>query len=302
MRSVRHATGRFIGAAMFAAFAFSLSLGAAAIAADTASMKVTTKHEFKDPYDGGTRLPKGGGEPGKAYKELLDAAGKKDHKRICRLMTTDENEMKECMKDKKAAEGIAFYLGDPKGQKILDGYSKGDEATLDVAYPHAGAPDSYASVRMKKEGGKWIWNGFSASGSAEVSASAGGTADFGPPSKTKEDLASLQKCPMLGKWEFVGKDDKGAKWTGVVDIKIENEEVACDINIQGPKFSQGIGGPFPCKPDQKSFTCETGGNSFTATLSADGKNLTNGKWNTKGDDFLNFPKVTGSWTAKLQGR
>lgn len=302
MAPVRHAFGRFLGALMVTTFAFCLCLGATAIAADSASMKITTKHEFKDPYGGGTRLPAGGGEPGKAYKELLDAAGKRDHLRICRLMTTDENEMKECAKDKKAAEGIAFHLGDSKGQKILDGYSKGDEATLDVAYPHAGGPDSYAAVRMKKMGGKWIWNGFSASGSGEISASASGTVELGATAKPEGPPSSPQSCPMLGKWEFTGKDDKGAKWTGVIDIKIENDEVACDINIQGPKFSQGIGGPFPCKPDQKNFTCETNGNEFTAVLSKDGKKLSNGKWTTKGDDFLNFPKVTGNWTAKALGR
>ncbi|GAM07895.1 hypothetical protein OR1_00164 [Geobacter sp. OR-1] len=30
-------------------------------------------HEFRDPYKGGTRLPEGGGEPGKAYMALIDA-------------------------------------------------------------------------------------------------------------------------------------------------------------------------------------------------------------------------------------
>jgi hypothetical protein len=244
----------------------------------------------------------GGGEPGKAYKELLDAADKKDFLRICRLITTDENALEECIKEKKVAEGIAFWLGDPRGQKILDGFHKGDEATLDVAYPHAGGPDSYASVRMKKVDGKWGWAGFSASGSGEVRATASGTADLGAPAKPEGHPSSPQSCPMLGKWDFVGKDDKGGKWTGVIDIKIENEEVACDVNIQGPKFSSGIGGPFGCKPDQRSFSCATGGNSFTAVLSADGKNLTNGKWTTKGDDFLNFPKVTGTWSARSLGR
>jgi hypothetical protein len=302
MTLVRHASGRFLGVLMFAEFAFCSAHGAAAIVADAVSMETPTKREFKDPYDGGTRLPRGGGEPGKAYTELLDAVGKMDFLRICNLMTADENELKECAKDKKIAEGIAFFIGDPKGQKILDGYSKGDEATLDVAYPHAGGPELYASVHMKKTGGNWIWNGFSASGSGEVGATASGTADPGATAKAERQPFSPQSCPMLGKWEFAGKDDQGAMWKGVIDIKIENEEVACDINLQGPKFSTGVGGPFPCKPDQKSFSCETGGNSFTATLSADGKNLTNGKWTTKGDDFLNFPKVTGAWTAKPAGR
>ncbi|MRR58353.1 MAG: hypothetical protein EG824_09100 [Deltaproteobacteria bacterium] len=301
MVTVRNAFGWTIGALIFAAFALCLDLGSAATAAD-AALKNPSKHEFKDPYNGGTRLPKGGGEPGKAYMELLVAAGKIDSQRICRLMSTGENELKECLKNKKAAEGIAFWLGDPKGQKILDGFSKGNEATLDVAYPHAGGPDSYASVRMKKAGGKWIWNGFSASGSGEISASASGTADLGAPTKPGKQPSSPQDCPMLGKWNFIGKDDKGGAWKGGIDIRIENEEVTCEVSIQGPEFSSGVGGPFECSPDQKNFTCAASGNSFTAVLSANGEDLTNGRWTTKGDDFLDFPKVTGTWSANSLGR
>ena len=107
---------------------------------------------------------------------------------------------------------------------------------------------------------------------------------------------------MLGKWNFIGKDDKGGAWKGVIDIRIENDEVACDVNIQGPKFSSGVGGPFECRPGQKNFTCSTDGNSFTAVLSGNGKNLTNGKWMTKENDFLKFPKVIGTWSAKFSGR
>lgn len=107
---------------------------------------------------------------------------------------------------------------------------------------------------------------------------------------------------MLGKWNFVGKDGKRGAWKGVIDIRIENDEVACDVNIQGPTFSSGVGGAFACRPGQKNFTCSTGGNSFTAVLSANGKNLTNGTWTTMENDFLNFPKVTGTWSAKFLGR
>jgi len=296
MRFGRNGSGGCLAVSLFAAFAFCLGL------MFTADAGAAAKHEFKDPYDGGTRLPAGGGEPGKAYRDLLDAAGKKDLPRICRLVTTDENQLKECLKDRKAAESIAFWLGDPKGQKILDGYSKGDEATLDVAYRHAGAPDSYAAVRMKTGGGKWIWAGFSASGSGEVSASAGGTRDLGAPAGAEKPAFSPKDCPMLGKWEFAGKDDTGAAWKGVIDIRIDNEDVACDVNIQGPKFSSGIGGPFECRPDRKNFECAISGNSFTAVLSSDGKRLTNGKWTLKEDDFLKSPKITGNWSAKLQGR
>lgn len=301
MLSVQNVFGWFIGLFIFTAFTLCVD-NAAAIAAADAVTKNPLNHEFKDPYDGGTRLLNGGGEPGKAYMELLDAAGKKDSRRICLLMTTDEKEMKECLKDEKAAEGIALWLGDPKGQKILDGYSKGDNATLDVAYPHAGGPDSYASVSMKKAGGKWIWNGFSASGSGTIGASASGTADLGASAETEAQPSQPQDCPMLGKWNFIGKDDKGGAWKGIIDIKIENDEVTCDVNIQGPKFSSGVGGSFECGPGQKNFSCSSGDNSFTAVLSADGKNLTNGKWTTKENDFLKFPKVIGTWSAEFSGR
>lgn len=138
--------------------------------------------------------------------------------------------------------------------------------------------------------------------SGEIVASASGTADLGAPTKTEEQLSSPQDCPMLGKWNFIGKDDKGGAWKGVIDIRIDNVEVACEVTIQGPKSSSGVGGPFECRPDQKNFTCASGGDSFTAVLSANGKNLTNGKWTKKGDDYLDFPTVTGTWSAKSLGR
>jgi hypothetical protein len=300
MLFVRSAFGWFIGSLIFTAFTLCLDCGGAATA--DAAMKNPSKHEFKDPYAGGTRLLEGGGEPGKAYMELLDAVGKKDSRRICQLMTTDEKEMTVCLKDEKSVEGIALWLGNPKGQKILDGYSKGDQATLDVAYPHAGGPDSYASIRMKKVGGKWIWDGFSASGSGTIGASASGTTDLGAPTKTEVQPSSPRDCPMLGKWNFIGKDDKGGAWKGVIDIRIENDEVTCDVNIQGPKFSSGVGGSFECRPGQKNFACSSGAKSFTAVLSANGKNLTNGKWTTEENDFLKFPKVIGTWSAEFVGR
>lgn len=298
----RNAFERFIGALMVVAFVFCLTPGVAALAENAAAGKNPPGHDFKDPYDGGMRLPAGGGEPGGAYLLLLDAAAQKDSRRICGLMATDENELAECLKDEKLAEGIAVWLGDPNGQKILDGYSKDDEATLDVAYPHAGSPDSYASVRMLKAGGKWIWAGVSASGSGEVSAAASGTVDFSAPVQPEGPSPSPRDCPMLGKWEFFGKDDTGETWTGVIFIRIEEGETACDVNIQGPKFSSGVGGAFACNPDQKSFSYVLSGNSFTADLSEDGRRLTNGKWTTKADDFMGFPEVNGTWSATSMER
>jgi|GEM_PF-2158283 len=298
MLSVRNAFGWFIGSLIFVAITLCLDYGATADPA----MNNPSEHEFKDPYAGGTRLLERGGEPGKAYMDLLDAVGRKDSRRICRLMTTDEKEMKECLKDEKAVDGIALWLGDPKGQRILDGYSKGDKATLEVAYPHADGPESYASVRMKKVSGKWIWDGFSASGSSTIEASASGTVDLGAPAGAEVQPSSPQDCPMLGKWKFIGKDDKGGVWKGTIDIRIENNGVTCDVNIQGPKFGSGVGGSFECMPGQKNFSCSSGADSFTAVFSANGKNLTNGRWKTEENDFVKFPKVTGTWSAEFLGR
>lgn len=300
LSSVRNALERFIGAMMVVALAFCITPGAAAVAGDAAGQN-PPGHDFKDPYDGGVRLPEGGGEPGGAYLLLLDAAAQKDSRRICELMVTDESELAECLKDETVAEGIAFWLGDPNGQKILGGYFSGDEATLDVAYPHAGSPDSYASVHMMKAGGKWSWAGVSASGSGEFGAVASGSTDFGA-SFGPEEASSPQDCPMLGKWEFVGKDDTGKTWTGVIDIRIEDGETACDLNIQGPEFSSGVGGSFACNPDQRRFSYVLGGNSFTADLSEEGRSLTNGRWTTKADDFMGFPEVNGTWSARSMER
>ncbi len=299
MITLQHVFRNFICALTVTLLVLCLNPGKAALAEDTGSVKNLSNHEFKDPYEGGEQLPDRGGEPGKAYMSLLDAAEKKDSKQICELMTKDENDLKECLKNEKIADGIALWLGNPRGQKILDGYFKGDNATLDVSYSHEGGPDSYASVRMKKEGEKWIWDGFSASGSGEVGATVSGTADLSTTPASEEEPVAPGDCPMLGKWEFVGKDNTGETWKGIIEIKTEDGDTVCDINIQGPKFSSGVGGSLKCNPGMKSFAYTIGGNSFTADLSGDGKNMTNGIWKTEANDFTNFPEVNGTWAATL---
>lgn len=158
----------------------------AAFAASPADGAQKPAHEFKSPYEGGARLPEGGGEPGKAYMALIDAVYKKDLPKICTLMAAGDEELTLCRKNTAVPEGVILLLGNPKAHSVLDGYKKGDEATLDVAYSWADAPDSYGFVVMKQEGGKWLLSTFGASGTAEVDAQAGGTVDLGVPAEANK--------------------------------------------------------------------------------------------------------------------
>lgn len=174
------ASRAFVATLMSAVFACGFNPGPSAAAAEK-----TVRHAFKDPYKGGTRLSEGGGEPGMAYMALIDAVYQKDHAQICRLMA-DGEELAQCLKNKEATQGIVLLLGNPKAHKVLDGYLKGDEATLDVAYTWPEAKESYGFVVMKHQKGKWILSSFGGSGSADIDVEASGTKDLGSPDKGKE--------------------------------------------------------------------------------------------------------------------
>jgi hypothetical protein len=133
---------------------------------------------FKDPYNGGKKLPDGGGEPGNAYMAIINAAYKKDHAQICRLMT-DPAEVTQCLQQKEAIGGFMAMFTQPKSHAVLGGFMKGDEATLNVAYTFASGPPSTGFVVMKKMNGKWIFSSFGGSGSGSVNATASGSANLG---------------------------------------------------------------------------------------------------------------------------
>ncbi len=144
--------------------------------------KKPVRHEFRDPYKGGTRLLEGGAEPGKAYMAMIDAVYKKDYPQICKLMA-EGDELAQCLKNQEALGGFVLLLGGPQSHKVLDGFMKGDEATLDVAYTWADMPESYGFVIMKLLKGKWVVSSFGGSGSTDIDVGASGTMDLGTPAK-----------------------------------------------------------------------------------------------------------------------
>lgn len=123
---------------------------------------------FKDPYSGGIKLPNGGGEPGKAYIAFIDAAYRKDHTQLCKLMA-DPADMASCLQQKEALDRYIAMFTYPKSHNVLGGFMKGEEATLNVAYTFSSAPQSTGFVVMKQIKGKWIISFFGGSGSVSVS-------------------------------------------------------------------------------------------------------------------------------------
>jgi hypothetical protein len=106
-------------------------------------------------------LPKGGGEPGKAFMAFLEAAHKKDFAKI-RGMYPDEVSKKITDKDLEASLGI-FMLFDPSTLNITGGSTKGDLATLNTL--------AHGTITMQRMNGKWLMKqwGAHAEATAEVS-------------------------------------------------------------------------------------------------------------------------------------
>ncbi|EKD21949.1 MAG: hypothetical protein ACD_87C00248G0002 [uncultured bacterium] len=153
-----------------------ISAGYAVIAAENTAISA-----FKDPYNGGIKLPNGGGEPGKAYMAFINAAYKKDHTQMCKLMA-ETADMDACLQQKEAMDWYIAMFTHPKSHNVLGGFMKGEEATLNVAYTFASAPQSTGFVVMKQMKGKWGISSFGGSGSGSVSAEASGQVDLGSSS------------------------------------------------------------------------------------------------------------------------
>ncbi len=147
---------------------------------------------FKDPYNGGMKLPDGGGEPGKAYMTFIDAAYKKDYRKLCTVMS-DPADVNTCLQQKAALDGVIAMFTQPKSHAVLGGYQKEDEATLNIEYTFASAPRSSGFVVMKQTKGKWMISSFGGSGSGTVSAGASGQAD--PGSSAASSAGNTGKAP-----------------------------------------------------------------------------------------------------------
>lgn len=137
--------------------------------------------EFKDPYNGGIKLPQGGGEPGKAYLAFIDAAYKNDHAKICKLMS-DDADVAQCLQQKEMLNAYIAMFTQPKSQVVLGGSMKAGEATLNVAYTFASGSQSTGFVVMRQMKGKWVLSSTGGSGSATIEAEASGKADLGSSS------------------------------------------------------------------------------------------------------------------------
>ena len=265
---------------------------------------------FKDPYNGGIKLPDGGGEPGKAYMAFINAAYRKDHAQICRLMAGPA-EVPQCLQQKEALDGYIAMFTQPKSHKVLGGFMKGEEATLDVAYTFASGPRSSGFVVMKLMNGRWTISKFGGSGSGTITAEASGSADLSRGSGAAGAGAGQAPeaeytGPALGKWSFKGKDDKGGVWTGTLTISEQDSGGAkyrdCSLDAESKDgTSNGVGSECRWNPAKRevSFGPEDMA-MYTAILSADGKSMTQGKWTEAEKDWGTGKvavKKTGAWSA-----
>lgn len=264
---------------------------------------------FKDPYNSGIKLPNGGGEPGNAYTVFINAAYSKDHTQICRLMA-DPSEVPQCLQQKEALNGYIAMLTQPKTHKVLGGFMKADEATLDVAYAFASGPPSSGFVVMKKMNGRWVISSFGGSGSATITAEASGKVDLatgaGAASAARQFPEAKYTGPALGKWTFEGKDSKGVAWTGTLTISKQDSggtkyiDCSLDATTKGGT-SNGVGSECRWDPSNREVLFGPELNArYSAILSADGKTMTQGKW-TEAEKNWNTQKViikkTGVWSA-----
>jgi hypothetical protein len=121
------------------------------------------------------------------------------------------------------------------------------------------------------------------------------------------------KGPVLGKWQFAGKDNTGLAWTGTLTIDkldparfdVKSYYALCSVEVESTDPSKGTRGvEAPCKydPSTRTVSFTTGAMTthvYTAVLSADGKSLTDGKWTETRDKQV---VRSGEWTAKAPAR
>lgn len=102
----------------------------------------------------GTRLPAGGGEPGKAYLAFDKALRSGNINDIKKFVPVDGGGMPPLdPKDPETKEMIEFLqMMQPKDLKITEGWIAGDEATLTVV---GDGGQSTGTILMKKEQGSW---------------------------------------------------------------------------------------------------------------------------------------------------
>ncbi|HEY5897828.1 MAG TPA: hypothetical protein VIV54_09710 [Burkholderiales bacterium] len=123
-------------------------------------------------------------------------------------------DLASCVQQKDALNGYIAMLTQPKSHTVIGGFMKGDEATLDVAYTFASAPQSTGFVVMKKTGGKWVISQFGGSGSGSVSAKASGQADLASASVSGSASASSGAGADAGEFAIIQISPNTQKYAG----------------------------------------------------------------------------------------
>ncbi|MCX6633063.1 MAG: hypothetical protein NTW28_36165 [Candidatus Solibacter sp.] len=128
-----------------------------------------------------------------------------------------------------------------------------------------------------------------------------------------QQQAAKSGGPVLGKWEFTGKDNTGLAWTGTLAIEkldtnrfdVNKYHSLCSLEVQSADPSKGTNGvEAPCSydPGTRAVSFSTGIStihSYTAVLSSDSRSLTLGKW-TDSKKGARQSDRTGDWSAKLR--
>jgi hypothetical protein len=116
--------------------------------------------------------------------------------------------------------------------------------------------------------------------------------------------------PLLGRWEFAGKDSKGVVWKGTLRVqKLDTKLFDADrfhsifiLEAQSADSSSGVEAPCKWDVDKREVSFSTGSVEYTAILSPDGKSLTQGKWTESEKDYQTREATitkTGVWSAKF---
>ncbi len=125
--------------------------------------------------------------------------------------------------------------------------------------------------------------------------------------------AASSSGPAFGKWNFTAKESTGVVWTGTLTVsKLDTNRFdagkyhsLCNIEAVSTKGGLGVEHPAKYDPSTRTFSFgeegETGGSTYTAALSADGKKLEKGKWRQSDKDFDSnkLVVVTGGWSAEF---
>ncbi len=209
---------RIIVSFVFASLTCAIAFGAPAVIA----AENPAGSGFKDPYNGGIKLPSDGGEPGRAYMAFINAAYRKDHAQICKLIVPPAD-VERCLRQKDALDIYISMFTQPKSHKVLGGFMKRDEATINVAYTFASAPQSSGLVVMIRQNGKWTVSLSGGSGSGSVSASASGEADLGSGTVTGAGGGNFPEFAIINispdTQEYTGKCPATIAFTADITFK-----------------------------------------------------------------------------------